>query len=465
MNQFETQKTPSSTNQQSNDAWFDIETIQKLLDQGADLSENSIKRITEIFDRITDKTEETNENSASFFEGIRDKLTTLFPNTPFLNSTSEAIDSDVIDAIDLLVGGEEAYAEIENQINQATISIEITIFIWRDDDTGQRLIKALLAAANRGVKITINKDRTGAIFEHAEQGKRSFFHPNLDPSERGQRAILDRAYKNPNEVAYTKTPPNPLLKKMLKHKNITVTADEETKDHSKYWIFDNQTIITGGMNVGDEYNSWHDYMVKVESPFLVRKLRTELSGKDNPNENSSVEFVFNREKSRDGNIEQGEIEKEVIELIGSAQKSITIEMAYFGDEDITKAIINAAKNGIAVRIILPKNANVQNNLNKAVMREILEGTNGNVSVYFYRGMLHAKMIHIDDQKTFLGSANLNTQATEKLGELNMLITNPDCPFTQKVREQLREDIAHSVKCDPPISYNRLITFFERKVAG
>jgi phosphatidylserine/phosphatidylglycerophosphate/cardiolipin synthase-like enzyme len=137
-------------------------------------------------------------------------------------------------------------------------------------------------------------------------------------------------------------------------------------------------------------------------------------------------------------------------------------MAYFGDVDITDTIIQKANSGIPIKIILPKDANVQDDLNKSVMKRILDETNGNVSVYFYPEMLHAKMIHVDGEKTFLGSANLNEKATKDLGELNILVNDKDCQFTQDVINQLQEDIKKSQKYEAPpkIEYSMIKAFFE-----
>lgn len=75
---------------------------------------------------------------------------------------------------------------------------------------------------------------------------------------------------------------------------------------------------------------------------------------------------------------------------------ITIEMAYFGDKDVTDKIINVLNAGVKVNIILPANANVQDDLNKREISRILDENlmNNNLTVALFPEMLHAKMIHV-----------------------------------------------------------------------
>ena len=96
-------------------------------------------------------------------------------------------------------------------------------------------------------------------------------------------------------------------------------------------------------------------------------------------------------------LKQKEIKPKVIELLEYALQEwapVTIEMAYFWDIDITEKIIEVVNSWVKVDIILPEKANVQDDLNKKVMKEILDKANWNIGIYFYPGMLHAKMIHV-----------------------------------------------------------------------
>ena len=75
------------------------------------------------------------------------------------------------ETITLLVNGKAAFPEIIRCIEQAKASIEINMFIWRDDNLGNRMAEAVLAAANRGVKVFLSIDRYGVVLESAKRAK------------------------------------------------------------------------------------------------------------------------------------------------------------------------------------------------------------------------------------------------------------------------------------------------------
>ncbi|MBR5020740.1 MAG: hypothetical protein IKY17_03840, partial [Oscillospiraceae bacterium] len=61
----------------------------------------------------------------------------------------------------LLVNGQRAFPEIIRCIEEAASSVEINMFIWRDDRIGNRMAQAVLTAADRGAKVYISVDRYG----------------------------------------------------------------------------------------------------------------------------------------------------------------------------------------------------------------------------------------------------------------------------------------------------------------
>ena len=69
----------------------------------------------------------------------------------------------------LLVDGAAAFDEILRCIDAAHSSILINMFIWRDDNIGNKLARAILQAADRGVHVTISIDRVGMILERCEE--------------------------------------------------------------------------------------------------------------------------------------------------------------------------------------------------------------------------------------------------------------------------------------------------------
>ena len=63
----------------------------------------------------------------------------------------------------LLVNGEKAFPEIIRCIENAATSVEINMFIWRDDSIGNRMAEAVLRAADNGAQVYISVDRYGVV--------------------------------------------------------------------------------------------------------------------------------------------------------------------------------------------------------------------------------------------------------------------------------------------------------------
>ena len=71
--------------------------------------------------------------------------------------------------IKLLFNGEEAFKRIIEHIQQAKETIFINMFIWRDDRIGNIIAGELFDAVERGVQITIIKDKLGELFEKVKK--------------------------------------------------------------------------------------------------------------------------------------------------------------------------------------------------------------------------------------------------------------------------------------------------------
>ena len=78
--------------------------------------------------------------------------------------------------ISLLIGGKQAFPVILQEIRNCRESIYICMFVWREDRIGKQIARELLLAADRGVKIVIDKDRYGILCECSEENRNSLFH-------------------------------------------------------------------------------------------------------------------------------------------------------------------------------------------------------------------------------------------------------------------------------------------------
>ena len=72
-------------------------------------------------------------------------------------------------------GAEPTYSRVVELLNAAQKSVHIHMYVWRNDDIGNRIGRAVLAAAERGVHITIIKDLGAMMFEYIEMNRKPFF--------------------------------------------------------------------------------------------------------------------------------------------------------------------------------------------------------------------------------------------------------------------------------------------------
>jgi len=364
--------------------------------------------------------------------------------------------------IKLQVDGEQSFKKIISRIRAAKKSIYINIFIWRDDKIGNIIANELLDAANRGVKIEISKDRLGSVFEKAEENGQSFFNKSFGFNLWFRQVFIRLLYGVPNRFGRFKQSPSRVADLLMNHENVEICKGRVKGDHSKYYIFDDKYLITGGVNIEDRAiytdvrgQKWNDYMVDIEGKAFVENLRSRLSG--GKRDNGWCEFILN---SKNG-VRNFEVKSTMIDLLDSAKEKVYLQMAYFGDRDLTRKIIEVANRGVEVVVVSPRVPNMQKDCNYKNIKDLLVKTDWKVKVFLCNDMLHAKMLCVDGKKVLMGSANMNKGAMRKLSELNMLISGDEA-FIKDVGDSIEEHIKNSERVGTleQIRFNRPKAFGE-----
>ena len=366
-------------------------------------------------------------------------------------------------AITLLVDGAQAFPEILRAIQQARTSVEINMFIWRDDRIGNRMGEAVLAAADRGVQVHLDLDRYGVVLEKCEEEKTSFFHKTQSLSEKLKIKALEWIYpetcrgKGPQDVE------TPLYRQIMAHPNITVRAHRFKADHSKYYIIDQEILFLGGINIEDKENGqdrrgrvYGDYMAKLIGREYVRAFRAKLE--DGEDLLDGIFFGINRKYP----VRRFQMEQLYLDLINNARQELHITMAYFSPlKPFVDAIVRAWERGVQVTLIIPAQANFQNDSNQQTVKNLLKKTNGGIQVYLSPRMLHTKLVMNEEWISF-GSTNITKKAFAQLDEANLFLKNRDCPFRQTLLESIARDKedAWQVRDHREIRFRRFLAFLE-----
>lgn len=320
-------------------------------------------------------------------------------------------------------GGHTVLPHILQSIGESQKTVEIRAFLWRDDETGNSVAEALLDAADRGVKVNIQKDRIAAVYEYVGGNQQSFFHKRINPSQGFQAWFLKTVYRAPGSF---KQRPNSLAQAMLSHPNITISHKRRRFDHSKVFVFDEQKIILGSMGIGDNHvNEWHDLMVEISGAESVLRFRERLGGQAEFDPSRSVDFlVHTRDVQRQ---KQCSLLNQRLELIASARSSLHVEMAYMGDRRFTRALVGAIKRGVRVTLLTAERADVLGSLNRSTCDALIRAAKDpeQLEIFFLPQMVHSKLMVIDRRWVDVGSANFTPLSHGVYDEINAYLDHPE----------------------------------------
>ena len=362
----------------------------------------------------------------------------------------------------LLVDGREAFPEILRCIERAQTSIRVNMFIWRDDDIGNRIAAALLAAAERGVQVDISVDRYGVVLEKAEECKRSFFHKRQTLTEKIKTATLEVLYPMSGAPKRARDEESELYRRIVDHPNIRLDRARFKADHSKFYIFDGETVIMGGINIEDKENGadrqgrvYQDYMVKLEGRSAVESLLFTLEG--NGGQGSDWFFGANVKEP----VRRFDMERLYLAMIGEAKKELVITMAYFSPlPQFLDAIAAAYRRGVRITVLVPERANFQSDTNRKTAEKLLKMTDNGINVYFSPKMVHTKLVANESWVSF-GSCNITKKAFRQLDELNCFLRRGS-DTAEQLMDSVRDEhgLSRRITDRREVRYHRLLAWLE-----
>src|SRR5580704_2798146 len=375
-----------------------------------------------------------------------------------LHSVSTPIDGG---SLRVLGSGDAAFQAILARIRSAEKSVEIRAFLWRDDDAGNLLGEAVLAAADRGAEIVIHKDRIAAVYEYTGGNKQSFFHKRVDPIRGIQAWFLGAVYRAPGSF---KQRPNPLAERILAHPKITVEHMRKRFDHSKIYIVDDRYLALGSMGIGDNHrNEWLDVMIEAEGPEHVARLRERMAGHDEFDPSRGLDFlVHSREAHRKKSCP---MISHRLALIDAAEESLTVEMAYFTDNRFTAALGRAVQRGVHVKLVTADQADVLGATNRATCDALMRitGASQNLTIVLLPRMVHSKVVVIDHRWADIGSANFTALSHGVYDEINLYADSE--PFARALEAEIEKHCEDGAVVDAKLSWRRTFSGIERAIVA
>jgi cardiolipin synthase A/B len=350
---------------------------------------------------------------------------------------------------DLLSGGAAAFARILHRIDEARQSIMLRCFEWRDDETGEMVGRALLRAADRGVEVTILKDRVGMTYEHLEATKQSFFHKRLGAAPHLPTMFLMAVYGRWGSL---RQKPSPVADALIGHRNVTVVRDDKRYDHAKLWVFDDETVILGGMGIGDDFRLANvDFMVEIAGGDAAARLADRYEGRAAFDPQRSFDFLLHSFRGKRGR----SLAEDRLALIAGARERLTIEMAYFGDKACLGALEAAVKRGVQVTILTAARANVLGDLNLHTCAALLRrtGSPSNLRIVLHPRMVHGKAMVGDREWVDIGSTNFTKLSHGSYEEVDLYCRNRQ--LAAAVERAIEDEIAVGKPASLPLAYRRV----------
>lgn len=328
----------------------------------------------------------------------------------------------------LLENGEAYYPRVNEAIAQARSEILVETFILFDDKVGRALREALIKAAQRGVQVDVTIDGYGSdtLSDEFIQGL----------IEAGVRLhVFD---------------PRPRL--------LGVRTNLFRRLHRKIVAVDAGLAFIGGINFSADHlpdfgpMAKQDYAVEVRGPlatdladYVRNALKSARVGRRRwrraPKLAPPVGDASGRLIVRDNEANPTSIESAYRVAIRGARSDVLIANAYFfPGYRLLRDLVNAAKRGVRVRLILQGQPDMRFAQKASEMLyDYLEAAG--VIIYEYCDRpLHGKVACIDEHWATVGSSNLDPFSLALNLEANVVIHDRD--FNRRLRENLEQLIDH-----------------------
>jgi len=336
-------------------------------------------------------------------------------------------------SLDLLIDGQQAYAQMLQEIENAQDYLLVLFYKVENDGIGRRLQQALLAKAREGIRVYFVFDemgsaRLGSAF--VKQLRQAGAKVWSFRTARGWRHRLQWNFRN----------------------------------HRKIIVADGRVALVGGLNVADKYlglnpkvGPWRDTHVCLRGPAVmaVQLVFVEdyywASGGGLPEvdwvpqvepagENACTYLGFGPADS----LPKGLLF--YLACISQARHRLWLASPYFvPDASLVHALRLAAMRGVDVRVLIPP-GRFERWMRLAALPFLRELAGAGVQFWEYSGYNHSKLMLVDDWLSWVGSSNLDNRSLRLNFEGNLVVVGQ--AFAAQVEAMLTTDLGRSRLISP-----------------
>jgi cardiolipin synthase len=331
--------------------------------------------------------------------------------------------------VELLQNGDRFFPAMLQAIAEARETVNVEVYIFDPDDVGRRFMGAFMERARAGVEVRVLVDGFGS-FRLRKRHRREL-------SDAGVKIERFRPF------------------------GLSELVRIYRRTHRRAIVVDGRVAFIGGAAIADKWagdvrtsHEWRDSMVRITGP-LVGGIQSAFAANW---VYCTGEVLAGRRffPPLDGgqgpcSISVGSSPSDALQPIrllfwlsmANARRRLWISNSYFiPDPRLRKAVVDRARQGVDVRILVPGNhtdAIPVQLAGRSYYEELLEA---GVRVYeFQPSMMHAKTLVADDAWSIIGSANMDERSME-LNEENV-VGIADEGLARSIAEGLEADFARS----------------------
>lgn len=327
----------------------------------------------------------------------------------------------------VLTNGKEKFRSLLRDLELAINHIHMEYYIFHADQIGTDIQSILIRKAQAGIKVRMIFDGLG--------------------SRKLPKAFLHSLIEAGVEIGWFFPLRFPQVIGTLNYRN-----------HRKLVIIDGTTGYLGGINVGDEYLSrnpkygfWRDthLRLKGESVLMMQETflndwyfitREKITGERYYQQFKPLGETLTQVIAGGPDSKQESMKELFFTILATAQKEIFLTTPYFiPDESMTMALKSAALSGIKVKVLVQGKPDhkLPYCASSSYFDDLL---NAGVEIYRYqKGILHSKVLTVDEQICIVGSANFDIRSFQVDFELSAIM------YCSKLAERLNSDFNHDLK--------------------
>jgi cardiolipin synthase len=332
----------------------------------------------------------------------------------------------------LLNNGDAFFPALRDTLSAATQSINFEVYIWEKGKASDDVFAVLIPKARAGVQVRVLLDGVGGLHAPDKDFKRL--------EEAGGKVKVFRA---------------PQLGKLSRfHK----------RNHRRAIVIDGRVAFVGGMAVGDKWlgnadreEHWRDNMVQVTGPLAAT---VQSAFVDNwahvggeiltgpaffpefpaPVAPPGETIALHTGVASAPSSEDHPMRLIYLQSFAAARQRLYISNSYFvPDETVRKVVVERAKHGVDVRILLPGEKTDARPIRQAGHKHFEQLLEAGVKIYEYQPtMMHAKTVVVDGKFSVVGSSNLDVRSKE-LNQENVLGIL-DAGLARQIEETFLDDL-------------------------